>query len=117
MGNRYQLRSVGNAELLAELSALVARQNDLTGDVLAHLAELDERRLHLELGHSSLFAYCTESLCLSEPAAGRRIAAARVCRRFPEATPITSITRGSTLERTGSKRLSSARPRDALRDP
>src|SRR5450432_1838291 len=85
MGNRYQLRSVGNAELLAELSALVARQNDLTGDVLAHLIELDERRLHLELGHPSLFAYCTESLGLSEPAAGRRIAAARVCRKFPEA--------------------------------
>src|SRR5450432_1644805 len=85
MGNRYQLRSVGNVELLAELSALVARQNDLTGDLLAHLAELDERRLHLDLGHPSLFAYCTESLALSEPAAGRRIAAARVCRRFPEA--------------------------------
>src|SRR5450432_555416 len=85
MGNRYQLRSVGNVELLAKLSALVARQNDLTGDVLAHLAELDERRLHVELGFASLFAYCTESLGLSEPAAGRRIAAARVCRKFPEA--------------------------------
>src|SRR5450432_2181170 len=85
MRDRYQLGSRENGELLAELSALVARGNDLTGDLLAHLAELDERRLHLELGHPSLFAYCTESLGLSEPAAGRRIAAARVCRKFPEA--------------------------------
>src|SRR5450432_4534911 len=85
MRDRYELGSLGNGELLAELSALVARGNELTGDLLAHLAELDERRLHLELGHPSLFAYCTESLGLSEPAAGRRIAAARVCRRFPQA--------------------------------
>ncbi len=52
---------------------------------MAHLAELDERELHLELGYSSLFKYCVEALKMSEPAAGRRIAAARVCRRFPAA--------------------------------
>jgi hypothetical protein len=74
-----------NDELLASLSTLVRRGNDLTADVLAHLAELGERRLYLELGFSSLFAYCTESLGMSESAAGRRIAAARVCRRYPEA--------------------------------
>ena len=41
--------------------------------------------LHLELGFSSLFAYCVEALGMSEGTAGRRVAAARVCRRFPEA--------------------------------
>src|SRR5471030_1028867 len=41
--------------------------------------------LHLELGFPSLFAYCVEVLGMSEGAAGRRVAAARVCRRFPEA--------------------------------
>lgn len=76
---------LNNGELLAGLSALVSRSNELTADVLAHLAELDERRLHLELGFPSLFAYCTESLGLSESAAGRRIAAARVCRKFSQA--------------------------------
>jgi hypothetical protein len=34
---------------------------------------------------ASLFAYCTEALGLCESAAGRRIAAARVCRRFSSA--------------------------------
>ena len=29
---------------------------------LAHLAELEERMLHLELGFPSLFAYCVEAL-------------------------------------------------------
>jgi hypothetical protein len=40
---------------------------------------------HLELGFSSLFGYCVEALGMSEGTAGRRVAAARVCRRFPEA--------------------------------
>ena len=61
------------------------RQNDLLSDVLAHLAELDERGLCLELGYSSLFMYCCEVLGFSKSSAGRRIAAARVCRRYPEA--------------------------------
>ena len=39
--------------------------------------------LHLELGFSSLFAYCVEALGMSEGTAGRRVTAARVCRRFP----------------------------------
>ncbi|HWZ88658.1 MAG TPA: hypothetical protein VNW92_07405 [Polyangiaceae bacterium] len=55
-----------------------------TGDVLAHLAELEERKLHLELGFSSTFAYRVEALGMSEGAAGRRVTGARVCRRFPE---------------------------------
>ena len=85
MGDRYRLGGLENAELLAVLSALVKREHELLSDFLAHLAELDERRLYLDLGFSSLFAYCTDSLGLSKSSAGRRIAAARVCRRFPQA--------------------------------
>src|SRR6478609_4920406 len=82
MGDRYQLGGLGNSELLAGLSALVRQSNELTAQVLAHLVELEERMLHLELGFSSLFSYCVEALGMSEGAAGRRVAAARVCRRF-----------------------------------
>src|SRR5450755_5122311 len=85
MSNRFRLLGVRNTELLAGLSQLVRRGNELTGDLLAHLAELEERRLHLQLGFPSLFAYCVEALGLSEGSAGRRVAAARVCRRFPQA--------------------------------
>jgi len=67
----------------SSLRALIQRGNALNAEVLAHLAELDERRLHLEHGYPSLFAYCTKKLGLSQSAAGRRIAAARVCRNFP----------------------------------
>ncbi len=84
MKGRYCLGRLGNEQLLAALKVLVQQENELTSDLLAHLAELDERKLYLELGFPSLFAYCTESLGLSESSAGRRITAARVGRRFPE---------------------------------
>ena len=85
MSNQYRLLELGNSELLAGLSELVRQSNVLTAQLLAHLVELEERMLHLELGYSSLFAYCVEALAMSEGTAGRRVAAARVCRRFPDA--------------------------------
>ncbi|HEX3853571.1 MAG TPA: hypothetical protein VHW01_21545 [Polyangiaceae bacterium] len=85
MSNQFGLLNVNNAALLMGLSQLARRGNELIAEVLAHVAELEERRLHLELGFPSLFAYSVEALGLSEGAAGRRVAAARVCRRFPDA--------------------------------
>src|SRR2546428_4680006 len=56
--------------------------------VIAHLAELDARRLYLGAGFSSLFPYCCDVLPLSEPAAYNRIEAARAARRFPVILPM-----------------------------
>jgi len=85
MSNRYQLAGLTDEEVLRAVSQLVAKGNELTSDVLAHLVEVDARMLYAELGFPNLFMYCVESLGLSEGAAGRRCTAARVCRRFPEA--------------------------------
>jgi hypothetical protein len=85
MNDRYRLSGLEDDQLLAALSGLVRRENDSLSDLLAHLAELDERGLSIALGYSSLFAYCTEALGFCKSSAGRRIAAARVCRDFPEA--------------------------------
>jgi hypothetical protein len=83
MSNRHRLMGVANEELVAGLSELV-QCNSLTAQVLAHLVELEERQLHLELGFTSLFSYCVEGLGMSEGTAGRRVTAMRVCRRFPD---------------------------------
>src|SRR3954447_22460069 len=85
MDNRYCLGGLENDQLLSAISGLVKRAEALLADLLAHLAELDERRLYLELGFPSLFAYCTVSLGMCESSAGRRILAARVCRKYPAA--------------------------------
>ncbi len=84
MRDRYRLAGLKDDELLVALSAIVGKGNQMTADLLAHLAELDERQLYAELGFPSLWTYCVESLGLCESSAGRRIAAARVCRKFPE---------------------------------
>ena len=93
MSNRYQLLGLKDAELLSGLVGLVRRCNELTAEMLAHLIEVDRRMLVAELGFSTLFTYCVEALGMSEGAAGRRCAAARVCRRFPEAFEL--VARGS----------------------
>jgi len=72
MSERYRLVALGNDELVAALCTLVRRENDLLSDLLAHLAELDERRLYLGLGFASMFAYCTEGLGLCKSSAHRR---------------------------------------------
>ena len=61
---------------------LAGRERDATVELVAHLAELDTRKLHLAQGYSWLFGYCTEALHLAEHAAYNRIEAARVSRRF-----------------------------------
>src|SRR6478736_3831698 len=80
----YGLKSLADDQLLDGLASIVARRNQITAEFLAYLAELDERQLFLDLGYSSLFEYCVEKLKLCESTAGRHIAAARVCRNFPE---------------------------------
>ncbi len=74
---------LSDQELLARVKRLAAREREATASLLAHLAELDERRLYLAEGCSSLFTYCTQVLHLSEHAAYGRIEAARAGRRFP----------------------------------
>src|SRR6187401_2802452 len=82
--HEYRLKALADDELLAGLSSVVRRRNQVTAEFLAYLAELDERQLFLDLGFASLFEYCVEKLGLCESTAGRHIAAARVCRNHPE---------------------------------
>ena len=55
----------------------------VTAEIVAHLAEVDARRLYLEQACSSLFSYATQRLGMSEPAAYKRITVARLAGRLP----------------------------------
>lgn len=77
------LRHLTDEELEARLKSLAGRERDATAQLVAHLAELDTRDLHLRAGYGSLFAYCRDALKLSEHEAYNRIEAARAVRRFP----------------------------------
>jgi len=77
------LRHLSDDELVARVKSLAARERDATALLVAHLAELDTRDVHLRAGYGSLFAYCRDALALSEHEAYNRIEAARAARRFP----------------------------------
>jgi hypothetical protein len=78
----WKLEDISNEALLGDLKALLVTGARTDARVVAHLAELDARRLTL-LGGVSLFEYCTKRLGLSEHEAYFRIAAARAARKFP----------------------------------
>ena len=78
----YTLAHVSDAVLLRQLADLVSRDHAATANLLAHMAEVDSRRLYLPRGHSSMFTYCVQELHLSEDAAYKRIQAARAARQF-----------------------------------
>lgn len=79
----YALSHLSDAVLLRSLADLVDHDRRTTAVVLAHIAEVDARRLYLESGWASMHAYCVGELHLSDDAACRRIQAARAARQFP----------------------------------
>src|SRR5262245_49822616 len=74
---------LSNPDLLAEIKRLARDERDATARLVAHLAELEQRKLHFAEGYSSLFDYCTGALGMSEDEAFFRMRAARVARQFP----------------------------------
>ena len=77
------LTSLTDDDLLARVKRVAAEERESTAAVIAALTELDARRLYLREGFSSLFAYCTHALHLSEDAAYNRIRAARAAAKWP----------------------------------
>ncbi len=70
-------------QLIDALKRCVRDERGATAVLIAHLAEMDARRLHFGFGFSSLFEYCCDELGLSEDATCNRIEVARAARRFP----------------------------------
>jgi hypothetical protein len=83
MGHKPDLKGLSDDELLRRLSDLLKHSRRCEADLVAHIAEVDERKLYAREATPSMFAYCTEILHLSESEAYFRIAAARASRRHP----------------------------------
>ena len=87
-GDFWKLDHLSDRELIASLGGVLQAQHQTLGDLVAHLGEVEERRLHLEAAHPSLFDYCVSRLHMSEDEACRRIELARLARRFPALFPL-----------------------------
>ena len=83
MERTHSLTSFSDDELLRRLSDLLGQSRRDEADLVAHIGEVDRRRLYAREASPSMFAYCTEVLHLSEAEAYLRIAAARAAREHP----------------------------------
>ena len=79
----WALHDLSDDKLEASLNGLLGAGARLEARIVAHLAEVDARRLHLTVGCSSLYDYCRKRLGLSDYEAFARIAAARAGRKYP----------------------------------
>ena len=75
------LHTVPDDELLRRLHELTAHSRSTLADLIAHIGEVDARRLYARKAFPSMFAYCTQALHLSEAEAYRRITVARAARK------------------------------------
>jgi len=81
--NTYTLTHLSDERLVQDTKRLVARDRATTASLIAHLAEIDRRKLYLPAGFASMFEYCVEELGMSEDQACNRIEVARKAREFP----------------------------------
>jgi hypothetical protein len=79
--------SLDSATLTRRLGELAHGERNAQVEFLLHLDEFDRRRAYADAGYRSLWDYCLSALHLREGAAGRRIGAMRVLRRFPALEP------------------------------
>lgn len=82
-----QLGGLKDETLVSQLREACLAGHRLVAKIVAYLAEIDHRELHLELGSTSLYDFCVEKLGMSEGVAFRRINAARLVRIYPELLP------------------------------
>jgi hypothetical protein len=77
------LTTIPDDELLHRLADLLRDSRSTEADLVAHIGEVDRRRLYARSASPSMFRYCIHVLHLSEPEAYLRITAARAARRHP----------------------------------
>ena len=79
----YLLSDLSDPVLIRNFGTLLGRERGVTAEMLAHLAEIDERRLYLPAGHDSMLSYLVQAWGLSEDSALSLIRAGRTARKFP----------------------------------
>jgi hypothetical protein len=78
-----RLDQVSDSDLLLRLRSILEGSRLVESDLVAHIGEVDSRRLYAREASPSMHAYCTEVLHLSDAEAFLRIQAARASRAYP----------------------------------
>src|SRR3990170_38839 len=83
MDHARPLAAISDDELLRRLVDLLRQSRRVESDLVAHIAEVEWRRLYAREASPSMFVYCTQVLRLSEAEAYARITVARASREHP----------------------------------
>jgi hypothetical protein len=79
-----KMKNLNDDQLLQSLQYFVKKERALIAQLLSYLEEVEKRKLHLERGFSSMFAFCTDYLGYTPHEAQMRIQAMRLSRKLPE---------------------------------
>ena len=77
------LSRLSDDELLCRLSDVLKQSRRVESELVAHIAEVDARKLFAREASSSMFQYCLDVMHLSKAESFVRIAAARASRKHP----------------------------------
>ncbi|MFZ4402688.1 MAG: hypothetical protein ACOYOK_01185 [Pseudobdellovibrionaceae bacterium] len=78
------LQNLASEVLHNKLIELTSRERKLTTHILWHLAEVDRRKLYLQMAYPSFFEYMVTGLGYAPASAQRRIDAARLLAQLPQ---------------------------------
>lgn len=78
------LRPLSDSQIISGTKSARAQEHGGMLSLLGFLVETERRKIHLKLGYSSMFKYCTRALGHSESEAMLRITAARCVAGFPK---------------------------------
>ena len=78
-----QHTSLSDEELVSRIASLCLEGRRLVARLIVHLIEVEDRALDKKSACSSMWAFCTERLKMSEGETSRRLNAAKLVRRFP----------------------------------
>lgn len=79
-----ELQTQNKDQFFINFKSLVSSERKLTAEVLEYVKEADRRKLYLDFGYTSLFAFLTKELGYAAASAQRRIEAARLLKELPE---------------------------------
>jgi 5-methylcytosine-specific restriction endonuclease McrA len=78
-----QHTSLSDEALVSQIASLCLEGKRLVARLIVHLIEVEDRTLDKRSACSSMWAFCTERLMMSEGETSRRLNAARLVRKFP----------------------------------
>lgn len=81
------LKAKSNEELINALKLRVENERRILMEILYALREVEDRKLHLEMGFPDLYSFAIKELGYSSGAAYRRISAMRLLKTVPEVAP------------------------------